>query len=147
MYFEDFTPGFRYGNGSKTLTREAIMAFAGEWDPQPFHVDEEAAADTPYGGLIASGWHTLAVAHTLLLEAVDWTAASLGSPGLENVQWLRPVRPGDSLRVEGEVLTAQKSRSRPDRGFARARYEIFNQKDEKVAEYTATHMLRCRPAD
>ena len=146
MYFEDFPVGFRFEHGSRTLTRAAIIDYARQWDPQPFHVDEEAARASPYGGLIASGWHTLGEAFNLILEAVDWSKCSMGSPGIDEVRWLRPVRPGDSLHITGEVLSARASASKPDRGFANIRYEIFNQHDEKVAGYIGIHMLRCRPA-
>ena len=145
MYFDDMPVGFTYETGTRTLTAEAIKAFAAEWDAQPFHLDEEAAKASVYGGLIASGFHTILTAFTLTLQAADWSDSSMGSPGMENVRWILPVYAGDTLRVKAEVVAARASRSKPDRGFVDLQYDIYNQKDQLVASYRATHMLRRRP--
>lgn len=142
MYFDDMHVGFRYETGTKTLSRDEIIAFARQWDAQPFHIDEEAAKASPYGRIIASGFHTLLVAFNLTLQARDWSGSSMGSPGLENVRWLRPVHPGDTLQVRAEVVKATPSRSRPEMGFVDVDYEIVNQDGVTVASYRATHMLR-----
>ena len=145
MYFDDMPVGFTYETVTRTLTAEAIKAFAAEWDAQPFHLDEEAAKASVYGGLIASGFHTILTAFTLTLQAADWSDSSMGSPGMENVRWILPVHAGDTLRVKAEVVAARASRSKPDRGFVDLQYDIYNQKDQLVASYRATHMLRRRP--
>jgi acyl dehydratase len=144
MYFDDMPVGFRFKTGSRTLTAEAIKRFAQEWDPQPFHLDEEAAKASPYGELIASGFHTILAAFKLAVEANVWTESSMGGPGLKEVRWIKPVFTGDTIRVEAEVLGARVSRSKPDRGFVEVRYDILNQSDEMVAQYQATHILRRR---
>lgn len=145
MYFDDMPVGKRFETGTRTLDAEAIKRFAREWDPQPFHLDEAAAARSVYGGLIASGFHTILTAFTLTLEASDWSESSMGSPGMENVRWIKPVHAGDTLRVLAEVVGARASTSKPDRGFVEVQYDILNQDGETVAAYRATHMLRRRP--
>ena len=147
MYFDDMPVGFRFETGSQTLTSEAIKRFAKEWDPQPFHLDEEAAKASPYGALIASGFHTILAAFKLIVEANVWSESSMGGPGLKEVRWLKPVFVDDTIRVEAEVLEARVSQSKPDRGFVEIRYDIFNQSDEMVAQYQATHILKRRQAD
>ncbi|WP_050928235.1 MaoC family dehydratase [Aestuariivita boseongensis] len=147
MYFDDMPVGFTFETGSRTLSAEAIKRFAREWDPQPFHLDEDAAAASVYGGLIASGFHTVLTAFTLTLEASDWSDSSMGSPGMENVRWIKPVYAGDTLRVKAEVTAATPSRSKPDRGFVEVQYDILNQDDVLVAAYRASHMLRRRQAE
>lgn len=146
MYFEDLGVGDRFETGTRALSRDEILGFAEQWDPQPFHLDEEAARASPFGGLIASGFHTLLTAFTLTLKADVWNEASMGSPGMEEVRWLVPVRPGDVLRVRAQVLESVPSRSRPDRGRTRIRYEVINQDDVMVMSYTCTHILRRRRA-
>ena len=113
LYFEDFEEGQVYELGEKTLTKEEIVAFAREYDPQPFHVDEEAAKGSAFGGLIASGWHTAAIFMRLYADAVLSRAESMGSPGVEELRWLKPVRPGDTLSARLTVLDAAPSASRP----------------------------------
>ena len=140
MYFDDMPIGFRFKTGSHTLTAEAIK----EWDPQSFHLDEEAAKKSPYGALIASGFQTILVAFRLTVQANVWTESSMGGPGMQDVRWIKPVFVGDTLRVEAEVLEARVSRSKPDRGIVTIRNDIFNQSDELVAQYQATHILRRR---
>ena len=142
MFFEDMPVGKRYATGSKTLDAEAIKAFARQWDPQPFHLDEAAAEASVFGGLIASGFHTVLTAFNLTLAASDWSESSMGSPGLAEVRWIKPVYAGDTLRVEAEVVAARASESKPDRGFVEVQYNILNQKDELVSSYRSTHMLK-----
>lgn len=116
VYFEDIEAGTTYELGSHTFTREEIVAFARSFDPQPFHLDEAAAAESPFGGLIASGWHTAAIWMRLYVDSLLAGAASMGSPGVEQLRWLRPVRPGDTVRASLTVLEATPSSVRPDRG-------------------------------
>lgn len=142
MYFDDLPEGFVFETGERTLSQDAILGFAREWDPQPFHLDEAAASASIYGGLIASGFHTMLTAFVLTLQADIWNEASMGSPGMEEVRWLLPVRPGDTLQARGTVLSSVASKSRPDRGRTVIRYDVLNQKDEIVMQYTCTHILR-----
>ena len=145
LWFEDFPPGHTYATGAAVLEEADIVGFARQHDPQPFHIDPEAAARSVYGGIIASGFQTLLTAFRLSLAEGGWAGASMGSPGIEDLRWLSPVRPGDALRVEAEVLSARASRSKPDRGFTVIRRAVINQKGETVMTYTSTHMLRRRP--
>ena len=144
MFFDDLPVGFTHETGSVTLTEDEIIAFARKYDPQPFHIDPEAAAASIYGGIIASGFQTLIVAFDLILNSGVWTEASMGSPGLDEVRWKLPVRPGDSLRVRMTVTASTPSASRSDRGRTTIFYEILNQKDELVCEFTSTWMLKTR---
>jgi acyl dehydratase len=123
-YFEDFAVGEELALAPHTVTRAEIVAFAAEFDPQPFHLDEAAAADTLLGGLAASGWHSCALFMRMLYDGWLRQAASMGSPGVETLKWLRPVRPGDVLSGRSVVLEARASRTRPDRGFVRFRHEV-----------------------
>lgn len=132
LYFEDFRVGEVREFGSYTFTEEDMVAFARRYDPQPFHVDPEAARRSIYGGLIASGWQTAAVTFRLAVDGLIGEVASMGSPGVEDLRWLRPVRPGDTLRVRVEVLDARPSQSRPQLGIVRLRYEALNQRGEPV---------------
>jgi acyl dehydratase len=136
-YFEDFEPGHVFELGSRTVTADEIVAFGREFDPQPFHVDEEAAAASNFGGLIASGWHTGAMWMRLYVDALLGGAASLGSPGIEELRWLAPVRPGDTLSGRLTVLEATPSVRRPDRGTIRSRGEMVNQDGVTVMAMTA----------
>ncbi len=145
LYFEDFEPGRRFATGGKTLSEAEILDYAWANDPQPFHIDAGAAEAGPYGGLIASGFQTLAVTFRLFYAEKIINAASMGSPGIDELKWLKPVRPGDTLRVEAEVLDARPSKSKPDRGIARIEYTTLNQDDEAVMTYITTHILRRRP--
>ena len=146
LYWEDFPVGKVRETGGTTLAKEDIVAFAREFDPQPFHVDEAAAGRSLYGGLIASGWHTCALAMRLYYDAVLSHAASQGSPGLEKVRWLLPVRPGDTLRVRVEVLEARPSGSKPELGLVRSKWQMLNQRDEPVMEMEGWGMFRRRSA-
>jgi len=146
LHWEDFPVGMVRETGRTTVSKEEIVAFGRQFDPQPFHVDEAAAARSPYGGLIASGWHTCSLAMRLYHDAVLCRAASQGSPGVEKVRWLRPVRPGDTLRVRVEVLEARPSESRPGVGLVRSRWQVLDQRDEAVMEMEGWGMFRRRPA-
>ena len=133
LYLEDFKPGDAHDfPGRYTFTREGIVGFALQYDPQPFHVGEEAAARSIYGGLIASGWQTVAVTFRLAVDGLINRVASMGSPGVDEIRWLKPVRPGDTVRVRAEVLEVRPSQSKPDRGLVRVRYETSNQRGEVV---------------
>lgn len=125
-YFEDFEPGQVVELGSRTVTEEEMVAFARTWDPQPFHVDPDAAADSVFGGLIASGWHTGAMWMRLYVDSLLGGASSQGSPGIEELRWLAPVRPGDTLHGRVTVLETTPSERRPDRGTVRIRGEMVN---------------------
>lgn len=144
LHFEDFRAGEAIDLGSYRVTRREILEFAERWDPQPFHTDEEAARESIYGGLIASGWHTCAMAMRMLCDSVLLRAASLGSPGVDEVRWLLPVRPGDTLHGRMTVLETRPSRSRPDRGIVRSRWEVRNQDDEVVMTMEGLGMYRRR---
>src|SRR5262245_35560075 len=146
LYFEDFPPGDVRESPARTVTREDILAFAREFDPQPFHADEAAAAKTIYGGLIASGWHTIAIYMRLMWESYLKDTASLGSPGVDEVRWLKPVRPGDTLRARFTVLEAVPSRSKPDRGIIRSLSQVFNQHGEVVMTLRGLGLFARRPA-
>ena len=145
LYFEDFTVGRRFESPSLAITEAEILEFARRYDPQPFHVDADAARDSPYGGLIASGLHTLTLTFKLFLETGALAVSSLGSPGLDEIRWLLPVRPGDTLRVVVEVAAARPSSSKPDRGIATLRYQAFNQHGQTVLTMTGHQLLRRRP--
>lgn len=144
-YFEDYRPGASYEFGTAGAGEQEIVEFARKFDPQSFHVDPAAAVDGPFGGLIASGWHTLSLMMRLLVDHYLPGSASLGSPGVDEVRWLRPVRPGDVLRVRATVLEATPSRSKPDRGLVRTGIELLNQHDETVTSLKALNFIRSRP--
>ena len=146
LYFEDFPPGDVRESPARTVTRDEIIAFAREFDPQPFHIDEAAAKGTIYGGLIASGWHTIAIYMRLMWDSYLKDTMSLGSPGVDEVRWLKPVRPGDTIRARFTVLEAVPSRSKPDRGIVRSLSEVFNQHGEVVMTLRGLGMFGRRPA-
>jgi acyl dehydratase len=141
-YFDDFAVGDRFTTRGVTLTESMIIDFALAYDPQPFHIDVEAAKQSNYGGLIASGFHTLALGFRMVLETGVFRAASMGSPGFDELRWLKPVRPGDTLHTELEVVDKKPSSSRPDRGIMRAAYRIKNQKGEDVLTFLSMHLLK-----
>jgi len=145
-YFDDFQVGDRFASRGITVSESQILDFALRYDPQPFHLDKEAAADFPYGGLIASGFHTLSLAFRAFYDADVIKQCSLGSPGLDELRWLKPLRPGDTLRVEGVVKSTRASKSQPDRGILHMAYEAKIQTDDVVMTFTAIHLLRRRPA-
>ncbi len=146
LYWEDFPVGHRMAFGAMPVTREAIVDFARQFDPQPFHVDEQAGADSLFGALCASGWHTCAMAMRMLCDGYLLDAASLGSPGMENLRWLKPVYPGDTLSVRLEVLQARPMASRPEVGLTRMQWEVLNQHGEPVLAMEGWGMFRRRPA-
>ena len=130
--YEDLEVGSRDEVGTHTFTAEEILEFADRFDPQPFHIDEAAAQASPFGGLIASGWHTCSVMMGMLVRNVLTGSTSLGSPGIDEIRWLRPVRPGDSLRMYNSVLAKRVSKSQPDRGIVTTLWEGVNQAGETV---------------
>ncbi len=144
-YLEDFTPGQVIELGSKTVSEEEILTFAREFDPQPFHVDPERARDSIYGGIIASGWHTIAIFMRLAVDGLFNDTVSMGSPGVNEVRWLRPVRPGDTLRARLTMVELTPSRSRPDRGTMRSLAEVFNGQDERVLSMDVLGIVGRRP--
>jgi acyl dehydratase len=131
-YLEDFTVGQVFGSGRLRIDRERTIAFAAEFDPQPFHLDEAAAQSSIFGGLAASGWHTAAVTMRLLVETELKPAGGIIGAGLDECRWPRPVRPGDELRVECEVIDVRPSKSRPEQGLIKLRTTTLNQNDEAV---------------
>jgi acyl dehydratase len=144
-YLEDFEPGGVHAAGSVQLSEEEILEFARRYDPQVFHVDPEAARTTIYGGLIASGWHTVAVTMRLLVDHVFGAAANMGSPGVDEIRWPRPVRPGDTLSVRVTVLDVRPSRSKPDRGVLRFRVDADNQDGEPTMSMVGASIMGRRP--
>ena len=144
-YWEDFTPGRVWEHGSRTLSEQEIIAFAREWDPQRFHIDPEAAKETPYGGLIASGWHTGSVMMRLMCDAYLSESSCVGSPGIDEWRFALPVRPGDALRYRATVLEARPSASKPDRGIVKWCWELLNQRGEVVVSQIGTQFFLRRP--
>jgi len=145
-YFEDYVPGATYEVGSVSVDQASIVAFAKEFDPQPFHVDPVAAAAGPYGGLIASGWHTAALVMRVLVRNYLSAESSLGSPGMDEIRWLYPVRPGDTLRVRATVTEARRSLSKPDRGIVKTLIEAVDQDGQTVMRATGINFVRARAA-
>ena len=143
-YLEDYVPGAVYEYGYVTVSETEILDFARKFDPQPMHVDPEFAARGPFHGLIASGWHTAGIMMRMLVDHYLSRIASLGSPGLDELRWPAPVRPGDSLRLRATVVEVRRSRSKPDRGLVRTQSELINQNDEVVLQVTAMNILRAR---
>ena len=131
-YLEDFAVGQTYGSGRLRIDKERIKTFAAEFDPQPFHLDEEAARDTIFRGLAASGWYTAALTMRLLVESELKPAGGIVGAGFDEFRWPRPVRPGDELRVESEVLEVRPSKSRPEQGLIKVKTTTLNQNDEAV---------------
>jgi acyl dehydratase len=132
LYLEDFAPGQVRESPTRTLTKDEIIAFARDYDPQPFHTDEQAAKASVFGGLIASGWQTVGIMMRLLWDTFLKDTSSLGSPGSDEIRWLKPVRPGDTLRARFTIVDVTPSRSKPDRGIVRTFTEVLNQYDEIV---------------
>lgn len=144
-YFEDFEVGRTIKSASRTISEQEIIDFATQFDPQPFHVDKEAAERSIYGGLIASGWHTCSLMMRLVVDGFLHSSASLGSPGVEEVRWLKPVRAGDTVHVATTTLEKRPSSSRPDRGLVVTHWEAINQRGELVATMKGTGMFARRP--
>src|SRR4029079_8109035 len=145
-YFEDYVVGSTYEYGTATVDLREAVAFAEQFDPQPIHIDPVAAAQGPFGGLIASGWHTAALMMRLFVDHYLSNVASLASPGIDELRWIKPVRPGDTLRIRVTVTEARRSRSKPDRGIVRTLIAVLNQRGETVLTMNAMNLLRCRQA-
>ncbi len=143
-YFEDYVTGVVHEFCCIDVEESEIIDFGKRYDPQPFHTDPEAAKDSIYGGLIASGWLTSSLMMRLFAERYLSSVASLGSPGVDELRWIRPVRPGDTLSLRVTVLDANRSRSKPDRGIVRSYIEVMNQSDEVVMTMKAVNFLKCR---
>jgi acyl dehydratase len=141
IYLDDLRPGQTFALGRRSVPREEIVEFASAWDPQPFHVDEAAAQASIYGQLIASGWHTACIFMRLFADGLLNRTAAIGSPGLDELRWLKPVYAGDSLDARVEILEVRPSRSRPDRGAARIRCVVSNQRGDEVLTMIATVMF------
>jgi len=144
-YLEDFAVGQTFRSGRLRIDKERIKTFGAEFDPQPFHLDEEAARDTIFAGLAASGWHTAAVTMRLLVESDLKPAGGIVGAGADEFRWPRPVRPGDELRTESEVLEVRPARSRPDQGLIKVRTTTLNQNDETVQVIIANLVVPRRP--
>ncbi len=144
-YLDDFEIGERFVGPGITLSEAQILDFALMYDPQPFHIDREAAAESPFGGLIASGFQTLALGFRSFYQAGAINHASIGSPGIDELRWLKPVRPGDTLHTEVEVTRKRASKSKPDRGVLHLAWEVKNQTGETVLTLTGIQILRRRP--
>jgi acyl dehydratase len=145
VYFEDFTPGREFRTEGITVTESQIIDFAMAFDPQPFHLNAEAAKATIYEGLIASGFQTMALTFRLFIQTRALAVCSLGSPGVDEVRFLRPVRPGDTLRALVQVLDQRPSASKPDRGIVRLHWTTLNQRGEPVLTLTSMQLVSRRP--
>jgi acyl dehydratase len=145
-YFEDYVPGAVHELGSITVDEAEMIAFARRFDPQPFHTEPDAAKESVFGGLIASGWYTASLTMRVLVDHFISHVASLGSPGVDELRWLQPVRPGDILLVRVTLLETQRSRSKPDQGFIRGLTEVVNQREEVVMTMKSGGFFRCRAA-
>jgi acyl dehydratase len=145
-YLEDFSVGQIFKSGRKRVDKDEIFAFARQFDPQPFHLDEDAARRSPFGGLAASGWHTAAMTMRLLIDGEFRPAGGILGVGFDELSWPRAVRPGDELQVRSEVLEVRPSKSRPDRGMIRVRNTTVNQNDEVVQVFTGNLLVPRRPA-
>jgi len=147
-YFEDLVVGAETEFGSYDVTREEVIEFARKYDPQPFHLSDEAAAKTHFGRIAASGWHTCAMTMAVIArKVVDDEQAGLGSPGIDELRWLKPVYPGDTLNVRGEIIEKTPSRSKPDIGSFRTRTTVTNQDGMSVLTFISIVLIRRRPAE
>jgi len=145
QYFEDIAVGTKASFGDYPVTREEVVDFASKYDPQPFHLSDEAAAQTHFGRLSASGWHTCAMTMAMLVAHLKANAqAGLGSPGIDELRWLKPVYPGDRLRCESEVLEKRRSASRPEMGIFKSRMCVFNQDDVMVMTFVSNGLVATR---
>src|SRR5881409_4119847 len=145
-FWEDFPVGQVREFGAMPVTRDAVLDFAHKFDPQPFHVDDAAAERSLFGRLAASGWHTAAMAMRMMCDEYLLESASLGSPGLESLKWLKPVRPGDTLHTRLTILETRPLQSRPGVGLLKSRHEVLNQRGETVMLMEGFGMMRRRPA-
>lgn len=148
-YYEDIQPGeIRKLSNIKQVTRDEVIGFARQFDPQPFHLDDEAAAETHFGKISASGWHTAAMTMRLMVDDMaENEQAGLGSPGLDNLRWIKPVYPGDTLRCEIETLSKRRSKSRPDMGIFQSATRVFNQNEELVMSMESNGLIKVRDPD
>ncbi len=147
IYFEDLEVGQRTKFGSYDVTREEVIEFATKYDPQPFHLSDEAAAKTHFGRLAASGWHTCAMAMAVIARhVVESEQAALGSPGVDELRWLKPVYPGDTINVASTIVEVRPSRSKPEIGSFRSATTVTNQHGEPVLSFTSIVLMRRRPA-
>jgi acyl dehydratase len=146
-WWEDFAAGSVREFGGVMVSKESILRFAREFDPQPFHVDEEAAKRSPFGGLIASGWQTCSLMMRMACDAFLLDSSSVGSPGMDNIKWLKPVRPGDTLRVRLTVKEARVLKSRPNVGIVRNFWQVLNQDGEEVMQSEGYGMFLRRAAE
>ncbi len=147
IYFEDLDVGAERTFGHYEVTREEVLAFARQYDPQPFHLSDEAAAQTHFGRIAASGWHTGAMTMRVIVDAMGGEPqASLGSPGIDDLRWLKPVYPGDRLTVSGRIVDKTESRSKPGLGSFRTETLVTNQHGEPVMRFTSIVLIRRRPA-
>ena len=145
LYYEDIEIGHRQSFGRYEVTREEVTQFASKYDPQPFHLDDGAAAQTHFGRLSASGWHTCAMTMAMLVENMKSNRqAGLGSPGVDELRWVKPVYPGDVLRVESEVIEKRRSQSRREMGIFKSKSTTFNQNDEPVLTMVSNGLIRVR---
>jgi acyl dehydratase len=143
-YFEDYVPGAVYEYGYVTVGEAEIISYARQFDPQPIHTDPDFAARGPFGGLIASGWHTAAIGMRMVVDHYLSRVASLASPGIDELRWPAPLRPGDSVRLRVTIAEARRSRSKPDRGLVRTHAELINQNDRTVMTLSAMNLIRAR---
>jgi acyl dehydratase len=143
-FFEDYVAGNVYEFGQITVEEDEVVEFGRRYDPQPFHTDPAAGQQTPFGGVIASGWHTAGLMMRLVVDHYLSHVASLASPGVDELRWTQPVRPGDTLSVRATVLEARRSRSKPDRGIVYTLFEVLNQRGEVVMSVKAMNLLRAR---
>ena len=148
IYYEDLEIGAKQSFGSYDVTREEVLEFASKYDPQAFHLDDEAAAKTHFGRVSASGWHTCAMTMAMMVENMkNVKQAGLGSPGVDQLMWKKPVYPGDTLRVESEVTEKRRSKSRREMGIFKSRAQVFNQSNEVVLEMTSNGLIAVRDPD
>ena len=146
QYFEDIAVGAKASFGSYQVTREEVMDFAARYDPQPFHLSDEAAAQTHFGRISASGWHTCAMVMSMIVANLkNNKQAGLGSPGVDELRWLKPVYPGDTLRCETEVIEKRQSQSRPEMGIFKSRMTVYNQDDVAVMSMVSNGLIATRP--
>ena len=147
QYFEDIQVGAKASFGHYAVTRDEVIEFARKYDPQPFHLSDEAAAATHFGRLSASGWHTCAMTMAMLVEQMKHhRQAGLGSPGIDELRWLKPVYPGDTLRCETEVIDKRRSASRSEMGIYKSRMTVFNQDGVPVMTFVSNGLIRTRPS-